>query len=85
MKAGIGLCTAEMLAAQKFNAAKGHALPAVYGAVTTSILWRFLRLQGTDVSVDSAEHSIEKIEQIIGILVGMVQEATRQTVNTPAR
>jgi hypothetical protein len=85
MKAGIAQCTAEMLAAQKFNATKGHALPAVYGAVTTGILWRFLRLQGTNVAVDSAEYSIEKIEQIVGILVGMVKEAIRQTVDTPTR
>jgi hypothetical protein len=75
MKAGIAQCTAEMLAAQKFNTARGRALPAVYGAVTTGILWRFLRLQDTTVAVDSNEYGIEQVEQIVGILVGMVKEA----------
>jgi len=84
MKAGIAQCTAEKLAAQKFNASKGRALPAVYGAVTTGILWRFLRLQGTVVAVDSAEHAIEQVERIVGILVGMVQEAARGLANTSA-
>jgi hypothetical protein len=75
MKAGIAQCTAEMLAAQKFNTLKGRALPAVYGAVTTGILWRFLRLQNTTVAVGSSEHAIEQVEKIVGILVGMVKEA----------
>jgi predicted GTPase len=82
MKAGIAQCTAEMLAAQKFNTSKGRALPAVYGAVTTGILWRFLRLQDTTVAVDSAEHAIEQVERIVGILVGMVKEAAGWTVDT---
>jgi hypothetical protein len=75
MKAGMAQCTAEMLAAQKFNTLKGRTLPAVYGAVTTGILWRFLRLQDTTVAVDSSEHAIEQVERIVGILVGMVKEA----------
>jgi hypothetical protein len=79
MKAGIAQCVAEMLAAQKFNAAKGHPLPAAYGAVTTGILWRFLRLQDRTVSVGGTEHSIENAETIVGILVGMVQAAGGQT------
>ena len=36
MQAGIAQCTAEMLAAQEFNTAKDHALPAVYDAVSVS-------------------------------------------------
>ena len=69
-------------AAQKFHASQGRALPAVYGAVTTGILWRFLRLQGTVVAVDSTEHAIAQVEQIVGILVGMVQAAARGLANT---
>jgi hypothetical protein len=57
MQAGIVQCTAEMLATQKFNTSRGRALPAVYGAVTTGILWRFLCLQDTTVAVDSAEYA----------------------------
>ena len=82
MKAGITQCTAEMLAAQKFNTLRGRVLPAVYGAVTTGVLWRFLRLQDTTVAVDSTEHAIEQVERIVGILVGMVKAAAGWTVDT---
>ena len=82
MKAGITQCTAEMLAAQKFNTLRGRVLPAVYGAVTTGVLWRFLRLQDTTVAVESTEHAIEQVERIVGILVGMVKAAAGWTGDT---
>src|SRR5438445_5541652 len=44
--AGIPQCLAEMVAAQKFNGQEKLPDAAVYGAVTTGILWRFLRLDG---------------------------------------
>jgi hypothetical protein len=82
MKAGIAQCTVEMLAAQKFNMLRGRVLPAVYGAVTTGVLWRFLRLQDTTVAVDSSEYAIEQVQQIVGILVGMVKAAAGWPVDT---
>ena len=45
-KLGLGQCTAEMLAAQRFNAEKGNDLPSVYGATTTGTEWQFLKLAG---------------------------------------
>ena len=54
----------------------------MYGTVTTGVLWRFLCLQDTTVAVDSTEHAIEQVEQIAGILVGMVEAAAGWTGGT---
>lgn len=75
IKAGIGQCVAEMLAAQRFNAARGTPLPAIYGVVTTGSNWKFLRLTEILVTVDQAEYTIAQPEQIVGLLVAMIREA----------
>jgi len=81
IKAGIGECVAEMLAAQRFNAARAAALPAIYGVVTTGSNWKFLRLTDTTVTVDQAEYTIAQPEQIVGLLVAMIREAQESQNN----
>lgn len=66
--AGIPQCLAEMVAAQMFNKSEGIPLSPIYGAVTTGILWRFLRLEGVNADVDSAEYTIHSPKKIFGIL-----------------
>ena len=64
---GVPQCLAEMVAAQRFNQAAGLG-GAVFGAVTTGVLWRFLRLEGTDARVDGVEYPIQSPRRIYGIL-----------------
>ena len=66
--AGIPQCLAEMVAAQKFNARQQLPESPVYGIVTTGILWRFLKLEGTRASVDVVEYPIQSSRKIFGIL-----------------
>ena len=47
----------------------------VYGVVTTGSAWKFLRLTGTSVMVDTTEYHISQVERIVGILVAMMKEA----------
>ena len=68
--AGIPQCIAEMVAAQRFNLAHGEEGP-VFGVVATGILWRFMRLDGTTVSVDGVEYSIHDPRPIFSILSAM--------------
>ncbi len=75
IKSGIGQCVAEMVAAQRFNAARAAALPSIYGVVTTGSSWKFLRLTDKMVTVDETEYYIAQPEQIVGILVAMIREA----------
>ena len=66
--AGIPQCLAEMVAAQRFNAAEGSNRGPVHGAVTTGVLWRFLTLDGTRALVDDVEYPIQSPRRIFGIL-----------------
>ncbi|MBD2154519.1 hypothetical protein [Leptolyngbya sp. FACHB-16] len=49
IKAGLGQCIAGMVAAQQFNQWEGQAIDAIYGAVTTGEIWKFLKLIETVV------------------------------------
>jgi hypothetical protein len=66
--AGIPQCLAEMVAALKFNEANGILPAPVYGAVTTGMQWRFLRLEEKRANVDSREYTIQAPKKIFGIL-----------------
>ena len=71
MVAGIPQCLAEMVAARRFNECAGTPLGAVYGIVTTGILWRFLKLEGTTARVDAEEYPIQGARKIFGILTAI--------------
>ncbi len=64
---GVPQCLAEMVAAQRFNRDSGDE-GVVFGAVTTGVLWRFLRLEGARAQVDRVEYPIQTPRKIFGIL-----------------
>ena len=66
--AGIPQCLAEMVAALQFNTANGLPPMPVYGAVTTGMQWRFLKLAGVQANVDNMEYTIQAPQKIFGIL-----------------
>jgi len=65
---GLGRCASAMVAAQIFNEREGTPRPAVFGAVTTGNIWRFLTLGGTALSIDAAEYYSGDVGKILGIL-----------------
>jgi hypothetical protein len=79
---GWGQCAAEMIAAQKFNLAKGQEIPTIYGSVTTGTQWQFLKLMGKDLTIlhrrgfanDTTEYSLDPVDRILGILKWMIGE-----------
>jgi hypothetical protein len=66
--AGIPQCLAEMVAALKFNENNDIPPGPVFGAVTTGMQWRFLRLEGKAANVDVMEYTIQAPKKIFGIL-----------------
>ena len=78
IRGGIPQCIAEMFAAQLFNQQKKRDLPFVYGVVTIGSSWKFMRLAGNTVTIDSMEYFIETPGKILGILQSMVREALPQ-------
>ncbi len=74
LEVGLGQCVAEMVAAQRFNAERGNDIPRIYGATTTGVLWRFLKLEGKKLHIDMLPYQIERCDKILGILASMVKQ-----------
>ena len=68
LNAGLGQCIAEMFAAKLFNDKEETPVPTIYGAVTTGNIWKFLRLQDTQVEIDLTEYLINQLDRVLGIL-----------------
>jgi hypothetical protein len=69
IKAELGQCLAEMVAAQIFNQRSGIIREAIYGAVTSGTNWRFLKLVGSRVWIDDREYFLNEVDKILGILM----------------
>jgi hypothetical protein len=69
---GWGQCTAEMIAAQRFNSDNGQEIPTIYGSVTTGTQWQFLKLTGKNLTIDVTEYSLDPLDRILGIFKWMV-------------
>jgi hypothetical protein len=70
---GYGQCVAEMVVAQRFNQVFNQQLKIIYGCVSSGTQWRFLKLEGTHVTIDLTDYPLPPVEQILGFLVWMVQ------------
>jgi hypothetical protein len=71
LDSGRGQCVAEMFAAQRFN--QQHNQPGtVYGCVTSGILWQFLKLEASVVTLDLTSYQITPVDRILGILKWML-------------
>ena len=68
IKAGLGQCIAEMVAAQIFNQQTEEAACPIYGSVTTGTNWKFLHLDGHDCQIDQRDYFIVELESVLGIL-----------------
>ena len=69
LRGGLGQCIAAMVAAREFNATAGtgDGLP-VHGVVTTGSAWKFLRLDGDRLTIDTGEYSVADLPRVMGIL-----------------
>jgi hypothetical protein len=75
LRSGMGQCIAAMVAAQLLNQSESGGPASIHGAVTSGNLWKFLRLVGTDVTIDLVEYLIDNLGKILGILDHIVQTA----------
>jgi hypothetical protein len=73
LKAGLGQCAAEMVAAQKFNTANNLAISTIYGSISSGTAWRFLKLEGQTLVIDLTDYPVPPVEILLGMLVWMVQ------------
>jgi hypothetical protein len=69
---GLGQCIAGMVGVQRFNKREGTSVDPVYGCVTTGSQWKFLRLSGSAVTIDSMEYSLVQVDKLLGIFTYMI-------------
>ena len=72
LSGGIAQCIAEMVAAQKFNQTWERPIEPIYGCVTSGTAWKFLKLEGTTVTLDLTEYPLPPSNVIQGILCWIV-------------
>lgn len=63
---GIAQCTAQMIGAQLFNEQAGQPTPVVWGCATTAGEWKFLKLEGKTLLVDTTIYSIYNVDVLLG-------------------
>jgi hypothetical protein len=68
----LGQCVAEMFAASIFNESEKDDIPAIYGAVTSGTIWRFMRLKEQVIKIDLTEYYITDVNKILGILASAI-------------
>lgn len=73
ISSGLGQCVAEMLAAQIFNQQEGKDIKVILGTVTTGTVWKFLKLEGTAVEIDTTEYLLSNVNKILGILASAIR------------
>jgi hypothetical protein len=73
ISSGYGQCVAEMVAMQRFNAAKGKPIGAVYGSVSTGTQWRFLQLIEQAVTIDLQDYPLPPVADILAKLMWMMR------------
>jgi hypothetical protein len=73
LRDGWGQCIAELVAAQKFNLQRHKEISFTYGIVTSGLLWQFIRLSGSTVSIEPAEIPLQPLDRLLGILSWLAQ------------
>ena len=69
---GLGQCIAGMVGAQRFNQRSNRPAEPIDGCVTTGTAWKFLRLEGTALTLDWIEYTLDTAASILGILMHMI-------------
>jgi hypothetical protein len=73
LNVGMGQCMAEMVAAQRFNQQAGRDSAPVYGCISSGILWRFLKLDGQEMTIDVEDRLLNPMNKLLAILAWMVR------------
>jgi hypothetical protein len=76
MDYGKGQCLAQMYGAQIFNEQKGKSQPFLYGCAVTGDDWKFMRLEGRQVYIDTKTYYLSDLPKILGIFHQIVKIRT---------
>jgi hypothetical protein len=74
MEWGTAQCTAQMIASQRYNESKGKPTPTVWGCATTGGEWKFIKLTGNNLVVDSKNYYVDRIEILLGVFHHIIEQ-----------
>jgi hypothetical protein len=63
-----GQCGAEMFAARIFNEDRNEPIHIIHGAVTNGNAWRFVRLEGALLKIDTDIYTTDNLARLLGAL-----------------
>ncbi len=64
---GLAQCIAQMLGAVIFNQKHNIVVPCIYGCVTNSDAWQFLKLENNQLFMDDKRHYLDNVGGLLGI------------------
>ncbi len=71
---GTGQCVAQMIGAQLINEREGATQPYIFGCVTTGNDWKFMKLEGKIIFMDTEIRYLENVASIIGIFQNIIDQ-----------
>jgi len=71
LQTGLGQCIAAMVAAQMMNPPSS----VLFGAVTIGGIWKFLKIEGSHITLDRVEYLLSDLDRIMGILDQIIRTA----------
>ena len=71
---GQAQCTAQMYASLLFNEQEGKPIPFIYGCAVTGDVWKFLRLEGDTLTIDTKNYYLVELPKILGIFHQIMNE-----------
>jgi hypothetical protein len=64
---GLGQCSAQMIGARLFNQQRNSKVQDIYGCVSTGDVWKFLKLEGQTLIIDSDDYFLDDVAEILGV------------------
>jgi hypothetical protein len=64
---GQAQCTAQMYASQIFNEQEARPMPAIFGCAVTAGEWKFLKLEGKRLSIDTETYYLNELAKVLGV------------------
>ncbi len=71
---GQAQCTAQMYASLLYNEQEGKPIPFIYGCAVTGDVWKFLRLEGKNLTIDTKNYYLVELPKILGIFHQILHE-----------
>ena len=63
-----------MYAAQCYHKLEGKDIPFIYGCASTGGEWRFMRLEGKKIYLDTDSYYLNDLPKIIGIFHAIIKQ-----------